>query len=1130
MPTIFERISSALATNDVAVRVTVQGGALTNLATTVAELIQHPPNELGDLRAALQALPLPHLAISSDFAQTLAALAGAIPTDLSPITGGLTDSLGALTGQLGGLTEPLGEVLEVVLAIYAATQVDLFCTQTSSPGSGGTEGAPSSATTPVPVQQLNSILDLFPQPLTLASLLDWLYLVLRNLNLSESPIVQVPILDDLRDPLVTLITWRNAMNTAELLGHLRQTLELLDNTIASSVDAVFTPIETALTAVHSQLPTATLSQVADDLAVHLGALRTAVLSSDLSTTAPAVAALNTLLDSYAVVQLTVQNNLALHFATLDDRLATLDIDLDDQIGRLVSLLQPESLLSFIPVPTASTLNVTGLGDLESWLNTLVDWLSELANRLDLTAIQGPLNTIAGTLQQAVDGLDAAMITVTLQVQSLFGEVEVLLNQVDPAALLNEVQAAIDAFHTTLAQQLQGLFAPVRDAISTVITQIGHGVESFAPADIVDALHDAIDKLTGVLKHPEVLAAMNAIRDAIEDTAQALEAVSFAPLTDQVIAEIDKLTAAFQALDTSQLSTPVQLSLQAALAILPSDLTPIADALSARLEQAIVTGPLSLLQTVQQQPQILLNQVRAFEPGTLLGSAISTPYHNLLAQMNAFKPSALLNLAATELETLKARLQASANPGQLLAPLVPLFTSLLSAFDQLRPETVTAPLQTALQEAIGVVVQALPIDATFAQLDAVLQAVEQATHLGTDTVSLLQRIVNTLSGLAHPRAQMDAWMDAVLTNVNNIDDASPLQPVFDAIDTALDKTTVAGLTGRFETSALQEALNALNPQTRLVKLIQAYNGVPRAQLAALPSSPEKTAMLAVLDRFNPVDAAFARPYQAATALHTALADAHTRLAALLLDWDSRYHEAGPLVALRHLQATPTNLRAWIGEALEDKAGRPIVAVLSLATPLAQVLGACVSKLQALVTTLTGKLTVLLQGPGSLDAIRTMIQALLDKLQHFNLDFLTQSLGEVFANLRSKLEALNPAALRGAIEAAFGAMLATLRLNLLIPAVQIAQLDTAYESIVDDLKALDPTQVVVQVVQPAFEAKILPLLDVFDPTQVLQALYDRLAGIEAELRAEIARVNEVYQKLRESIPSLNISIDVGVDLPF
>src|SRR5436305_605760 len=764
MPTIFDLITGAFGDSHVSVQVTAQGGALTGTAGLIAGLIEHPPGDLGSLSAALQALPLPGLAISGNYGQALTALASAVPTDLSSLTGGLTGGLGALGNQIGGLTAPLGEVLEVVKAVHAAAQADLLCTATPPPAAGGAGGGPpAAATTPKPVQQLNLILDRFPQPFNVGSLIDWLYRLLKDLDLSDFHIAQVPILDDLRDPLVTLITWRDAMSTAELLGHLQDTLVLLENTIEASAGGVFTPIATALAAVGAQLPTAQLAQIADDLAAHLGTLRTAAVSGDLSAAVPAVAALNPRLDDYAAIRRAVQRGLAPQFATLTDRLATLDLDLDDQAGRLVSLLQPESMLSFMPTPSESALSVPGLEDLESWLKTLVDWLREVTDHLDVSAIQGPLNTVAGTLQQAVDALDGAQVALTLQVQSLLGNVKQQLDVIDPAALLHEVQTAIDGFHAALANQLQGLFAPVRDAIAAAVTQIGEGLKAFNPADVVKALQDALGKLAGVLKRPEVLGAVNAIRDAIKGTADDLGKISFAPLADQVIAEIDKLTQSFQALDTSQLSTAEKLGLQAALAVLPSDLTPISDPLLARLGQAIAQGPLPLLQTLQQQPQLLLAQVQTFVPGTLLGNAISGPYKTLLKQMEAFKPSVLLQPVGAELEGLKARLRASADPGRLLAPLKPPFDSLLKAFDRLKPETVIAPLQTAIQGAIGAMVQALPVEETFAQLDAVLHAVERVTHAGTDTVAVLQRLLDLLNGLADPRAQMDAWIDAILTN-------------------------------------------------------------------------------------------------------------------------------------------------------------------------------------------------------------------------------------------------------------------------------------------------------------------------------------------------------------------------------
>src|SRR5262249_6758936 len=172
------------------------------------------------------------------------------------------------------------------------------------------------------------------------------------------------------------------------------------------------------------------------------------------------------------------------------------------------------------------------------------------------------------------------------------------------------------------------------------------------------------------------------------------------------------TETFQNLDTSQLSMPVQLALQAALAILPSDLTPISDPLLDRLNKLIEEGPKPILDVVEQQPKILLNQVKAFEPAALLGDALSTPYQGLIKQMQAFKPSKLLDSAGSELDTLKQRLSDNANPGQLFKPLEAPFNIVMSDFNKLQPSTLVQPLNAALQDVIGKVLAALPVDETF----------------------------------------------------------------------------------------------------------------------------------------------------------------------------------------------------------------------------------------------------------------------------------------------------------------------------------------------------------------------------------------------------------------------------------
>jgi hypothetical protein len=147
----------------------------------------------------------------------------------------------------------------------------------------------------------------------------------------------------------------------------------------------------------------------------------------------------------------------------------------------------------------------------------------------------------------------------------------------------------------------------------------------------------------------------------------------------------------------------------------------------------------------------------------------------------------------------------------------------------------------------------------------------------------------------------------------------------------------------------------------------------------------------------------------------------------------------------------------------------------------------------------------------------------------LNFITDSLKTLFGQLRSKLEAISPAQLAGAIGQAFTAMLDSLKVTLLISAADVAKLDSDYQAIVDKLKQLDPKKLVTDVVQPEFEKTILPLLQIFDPTDVLKALFDQFTHVDEKLKAEMARVNQAYQEMRDAVPSISISIDIGVDIP-
>jgi hypothetical protein len=185
-------------------------------------------------------------------------------------------------------------------------------------------------------------------------------------------------------------------------------------------------------------------------------------------------------------------------------------------------------------------------------------------------------------------------------------------------------------------------------------------------------------------------------------------------------------------------------------------------------------------------------------------------------------------------------------------------------------------------------------------------------------------------------------------------------------------------------------------------------------------------------------------------------------------------------------------------------------------------------RAPIADLQGKLAEIVEGPDSLGAIRDTLNELVQRLRDFNLGFLRESLDDVFASVRAKLEAVNPARVREAVESAFGEVLDALSLDQVFPSADIAELDADYQAVIDKLRALDPGQLVIDVVRPEFEAEIIPVLESFDLTPLFTALIARMRSLDEELRVEMERVNAAFQAMLDAAPSVRAGVDVGVGL--
>jgi hypothetical protein len=1131
MANIFDTLESALQGNGLSGALTGVVGSLTGVSSLISGSGANPPKSIADFGPALRSLALPNLDVSSVFGSSFDALKSALPSDLSSVTGGLTSGIDQLKTSGSGLTEQLGESLKVVQALYQLTQLDFTGTGAAGgapPAAGGGAGAGAGAGTPPaqPAQppvsaqsmdQVRGALDGLPSPFTVDSFLTWLEKVLADVRLDDFGLRQFLIIGELRDYLATLLNWKNSSPDA-IRAQLADTLAHLDTYLKNPLDAVLGRLSGGASGLAGKLHATELAQVADGILARLGELKAPVASGSLSGAGASITALTALLDQYDQLKITVQTDLAA-LPAFQRQLQDLPDDLDDQMGRVVSSLRPSNSLGILDDVAAGAQSGAAaiqkpIDDLRRFLGRIVAWLEDLLNKIDFKAVTQPIEDAAKAMKSAVDALDNTMVAVTMQVQQIFGKVEAVLDLLDPDKAAAQAKTAIDGFKARIAQKIGDLLKPVLDAVAKVVDTIAKGVQAFDPNQLKAALHDAIQKIAGVLADPRVAE----VRKDLDNVAQQLEAFSFAPFTGEVTKGLQAIADTLKSL--GDLPAPLGEALDAALSVLPSDLKPITDPIVDEFGQIVNAGPVKVLDEVADLPKQLADKVRSFDPNSLVGSSLSEPYNKLLSDMQGFKPSSLLDPVKQELDSLKDRLKENVNPANALEGLEAPFQEISKALDNFHPDEIIAPLDEKLKGVLSGITATIPLDNVFGQVQAAIQKVKDAIDTATSATAMLDKARGILHGLADPQTQLDAWLAPILAKLDNLGDTSAMQASLASVSASVDGLTAAAVTAKVNAAVdpVASALATLDPQTRWTAVVQAVRALPAAAVDALPASAQKTQLKAALARLDPSQPATGAPFQTLAGVAQAIAAAKSALQAALSGWDAQYTAAGSaLGGLRGLDPTAAHLKQWIHDAVTEELIHPLAGIFSLAAPAFSILDAVVGELQALLNSIESKVADLLAGVAALNGIRDSLQEVLDRVKNFNLGFLRDSLKDLFDKLRAKLDAVNPANLGKALDALFQEVLDSLGVDLFLPPADVAKIDADYAKLIDTLKSLDPANVVANVVQDEFEKDVLPLLDQIDMSDPLHRIAERLSSLTEELKTELGKVEDAFDGMKNAIPA-------------
>ena len=1137
MATIFEQLESALSGNEVASKLSAQTGSLGAVGTALTSLASHPPAAIGDFASALDQLPLPDVSLGGGIVGKLAAMKDAVPSAAS-VAEGPAGALAAIGSSLSDeLEHALSAALATVDGLERLTHLDLRGRDPGAKGGQGlaaeapapAAGEPPAAATPpagpppatAGLKEVRALLEAAPSPLDTEGVLDLLHQATAWEDRDRLLLHFVPLLDDIADPLATLIDWKDKTPTAVRIA-LKKSLDDAVAFVEARRDAGTAGATVALAGVTDKLQTTALASIADGLTDRLRELRTAVDGGNVGGTTAAVAAANGFLDQYDTLRTTLDSQVLAHLAGVRSALKTLPGELEDQIGLVVSGLTSPPGTSVLDQAKARLDNLASpdaVTDVTEALGTVVAWLQDLLAMLDLSAVEGPLKAVADGARSALDSVEEGLTEATLAIQNAFDEVESLVDVVDTAAITGDLVSTIENFADQLVGQLTALFAPVREALDTAVAGIDAAVEAFDPEDVVQALHDVLDSLTGVLQGPEVAAAIADIKKGVQTVNDALQQVSFEPIADEVIKDIEAVEQALKSIDASSLPAPLQGALSSAVSVLPTELEPVTNPLVDGFKELVEGGPVPLVKAIQGEPQKLLDQVKHFDPALLVGDELSKPWQALLDDLDDFRPSELLDPVHEQLDALKERLEDQLDPSAALEPLEQPFHDLLDAYDSLKPDEFVKPLADAVSKTIDDVLDALPVQAVFDALDAVIARVQQAASIGDDGLAVLQRAHEVLTATADAHAGLDAWLEPILAKVDDAGATPSVKSAAAALGEAVSSTTAAALGERLD-AALDPPLAALvtlDPHARLAKLAQAYRGISRPKLEALSDSPEKQAIVTLLGRFDPFQSEFGAPYEDLHDLREAAQSAKTAVHGVLDEtWDQVLHGPDGALADLHDLAAADPAQA-VRDVVERRFVDPLAALFSLAAPVAEGIDGIVGQVQRLVQDLDAKVEALVTGPDSLGGIKTALEQLVQRLHAVDFTVVTEGVDNVYADVRVKIAALDPAHLVQAVQDAFDKLLDALDLDQAIPPADVAKLDKDYAAVIAKLKALDPTKLIVDAVEPVFEENVLPLLDVFDITPLLQAVVDRLEVLADELGTQIGRVNDAYKALRAAIPA-------------
>jgi hypothetical protein len=1134
MPTLLEQLQSATDGSNLSADIGGQAGSFLQIAQLVQQLIDQPPGDFSGYLSHLQSLPLPQVSVAGDLGDAFSGILPALQGDTSGLLEPLLGAVGNISQNVGGdLGETFNRLLSIIQDLQTLFASDLSCGLVAAleplpapalpapPAEGEPQPAPTPLNPPAvvsqeQVDQAKAMVESLPADMTVPALLTWLHQQVGTHRPDYFFFRSIPVLDDLRDPLDSLVRW-DGYNGTQLVQELEQTLTTLVAIVQSNTTEIISqPFNTPAIAA---IPATAIASSAGQLAAALEALLVAVNTVDESEISSQLGlAQNAATDlENANLSLDTQQT---ELDALRSQLETLPSRMETAICRLLVLLQPRATWGDLSAHLGEApvvLETDTFAPVTDLLGRVQEFLENLLNLVDIGAVTDPLVEIFTQAANAIDSVEQGIVQATASVRAAFEQAHAALQLLDIEHAQQQAEQALqDATQEVTDALSQGL-GPAIDALSQAMSAIDGALGDFDPEQLGAPVQQVFDAISSIFQSPAVQEIVSQL-ERLKALAEELDDLSFKPVSNVVIEGIDTIKSALDAIDESSLVAPMPEMIGEAMSVLPESLTPLTDPLISELDNLIEQGPIPLLEAVRDLPEPVFQHLRNFSPRELLEEPLGTPFREMRAKLDEFQPTQWLDAAEQELDALKQRLADSMDLQPLLAPIVEAQQQLLSELEGFRPGAFLEPLTQGIEQALQGLDGALP---TSELTDGLQQVFNQVQRL-IDTLDAANEVVQSVSGrlalLSDPDAQLNQWLDTILAKLP-ADAPATLAAILGSLGQAIEDAKAAPLQSAYDTAKqpLLEKLNEADTQALQTRIIQGKSRLTPL-LDDLPPSTAKTDLQAWLAGFDPAAPAFSRGLRQLTRLQSSLNATDAALTQSFTNWDAYYHRAdGILANLIPESFTLEELRQWLREAIDRQLGQPLVGFLKQLKVLGGLLQAFGDTIGSLLQAINTKLTELLAAPMALLQASQELEQLQERLTNLDLGIFTREIDSLYTQLVEQLRSLNPRNMEAALRQVLEQALDALSLDLVFTPGLRQQLEETYASLVGIIDGLDPELLIIAPMEQTYEQDILPLVDALDVSDAIQAIIDLLNRLPDDLQSELTRVDGSYQQLLAAAPS-------------